>query len=187
MKIAVIGPYGSKKRAVCSFLDLYLKRKQIPVRHIDVISALQRQGLEFDEKTNLNKQETIFRFQQAFECMLELEVEAGKIKYALFDKSIMDIYVYTQARFPNEAGIFYPKLEDWVTRHPYDFLYKPERLNNGQITDEKTKFQHELDRKLEDLLKELNIECRIIPRTFFQESEEQKIKKFNEYFGKLIK
>jgi len=189
MKIAVTGAYDSGKRKVHSSLLLYLSLyKRIPkeyIRSIDVIKTLQEQGLEFGDKTTFLKQEGIFNFQETREILAEIDMSDKKFEYLLLNKTLFDVYVYTEFKFPGEAKKFlYEELKKWIPRHPYNFLVKAPVFGNGlQNNDD----QQKMDQRLEEILKEMEVSCFKLERDFFQQSTREHFRIFEEYFGKQLK
>ena len=189
MKIAVTGAYDSRKKGVYSSLFLYLNvYKGIPKEHmrsIDVIKTLQEQGLEFGDKTTFLKQEGIFNFQETREVLAEIDMSDKKFEHLLLNKTIFDVYVYTEFKFPDEAKRFlYGELRKWIPRHPYNFLVKVPVFENGLQNNDN---QQKMDQRLEEILKEMEVSFLKLEKNFFQQNTKEHSRIFEEYFGKQLK
>lgn len=198
MKIAVIGAYDSRKTEVCSTISSYLIHNGIPkeqVGYVDAMDAIDKKLKEFEsiikkedsEKTKKIeelRQDFIFNIQESMEILAEIDIKTEKHKFVILNKSLFDVYIYTEFKFPvHTRDFFYPELKTWLVRHPYDILLKAPILNGSQDTENKIK----MDQRLEEILNELKVSYSELDREIFSQQPIFRYKVLDKYFGTSLK
>jgi len=192
MKIGMIGSHGVAKTDICYSLTAFLHKKGNSELMVEVVRPLVQLGLTINENTTFNAQEAIQYHQRTQELIIEESVRRGEIEYGILDRTVVDNYVYAENKFYDlSKKILYPMMIDWLERHPYDKLFKFPTWKD-EITADGTRsinkeFQITIDKKLDILLKELNIPYEVIPKEFFLQNDEEQAVSFIRYFKKHIK
>ena len=192
MKIGVIGTHGVGKTDVCKFLAYYLHKKENAESIVEVVRPLAQMGFPMNEETTFDAQEAIQNYQKVQESLIEHKIKEGELKYGVFDRTVIDNYVYAENKFYDQSRkILFPQMIDWINRHPYDLIFRVPLWNSQIISDGfrsiDKDFQMKINRKLNLLLEELKIPYQKIPKEFFLQSDEDQVVSFVRYFTNNIK
>lgn len=197
MKIGIIGTHGVGKTTICKFLSFYFG--QLSANSdvvIEVVRPLALEGLPMNEGTTMEAQEAVQYYQRVQEIIAESRIAKGEINHAIFDRTVIDNYVYAEHAFPKLAKErLYSQMISWIKQHPYDKIFLVPLWNKEKITADKfrsegKKFQEDIDKSLMVFLEKLDIVYEKIPAEIFLENKELQIlslkKFFDSQFGQTI-
>jgi GTPase SAR1 family protein len=191
-KIGLIGSQGVGKTDTLYRLTSLLHKYNNTDAIIEVVKPVTQFGLPINEETTFDAQEAIQFYQKFQELVVEERIRRKEIKYGIFDRTVIDNYVYAENKSPEKSKkILYPQVVDWLERHPYYKLFKFP-IWKDEITPDGTRsvnkqFQITIDNKLSILLKELEIPYEEIPKEYFLQDDEEQAISFIRYFKKYIK
>ncbi len=193
MKIGVIGTHGVGKTDVCNFLGYYLHKKGNAEIIIEAVRTLvKKENLIVNENTTFESQKRILEYQIERELEVQEEIRKGNLKYGIYDRTVIDNYIYAENKFPEKSKeILYPIMDDWIKTNPYDLIYRVPLWNEGIVSDgfrsENKEFQISINIKLNFLLDKLNVSYERIPKEFFLQNDEQQAISFIRYFSNILK
>ncbi len=152
MKIAFIGSHGVGKTTLCFDLASRLKRLDMSV---DLVKEVARAcPLPINQATTVEAQAWILHTQIAEEI-----ATASRYPVVVCDRSVLDNYAYLVVR-AGRTPEYDALVKSWVGT--YDGLFKVPILTEPSFDgtrDVSAAFQHEVDRTIDDLLRELKVSC----------------------------
>ena len=157
MKVAFIGTHGTGKTTLCYDFASLIKKRGFSISIVSEVSreAIKR-GLPINENTTVDAQGWILLNQMG------KEIEAShESQVVVCDRSVLDNYIYLLNRF-GPSKFYEDIIFSWLKANPYDFLFKVPIVGNPEhdgVRATDVKFQREIDKKLDQFIKEKNIKC----------------------------
>ena len=157
MKIALIGTHGVGKTTLCFELAARLKRRDIAV---ELVTEIAREcPLPINRETTLDAQTWILHTQCARE--IAASTEDGCV---ICDRSILDNYAYLVHAL-NRRPDLDPWIREWCRTYTAMFkvpVWQDPSFDGTRDTD--ASFQHEIDRELNRLITDFQVDAVSLPR-----------------------
>jgi hypothetical protein len=195
MKIGIIGTHGVGKTTICKFLSFYFGQSSTNSDIlIEVVRPLALEGLPFHEQTNFEAQEAVQNYQKVKEAIAEERMKKEEIRHAIFDRTVIDNYIYAEHAHPKSSKqrLFKPMLE-WLKYHPYDKIFlvplwnKKENMTDDKFRSMDKKFQEDIDKKIRIILEKLKIKYHVIPEKLFREEPELQMVTLKNFFDEKLR
>lgn len=162
-KISLISTHGTGKTTLCYEVAAELKKRGLKVKVFSELAATAfEQGIPINENTTLPAQMYIM-MQHITE---ELRGTLRGYQVVVCDRSVFDNLVYLERRC-GENPVLREFLKGYAEAFPYDVIYKLPLV--GQLVDDgireakNQEFQVDIFDRLNNLLREFNIDHRTLP------------------------
>ncbi|GJM45284.1 MAG: hypothetical protein DHS20C21_21260 [Gemmatimonadota bacterium] len=156
MKIALIGTHGVGKTTLCFELAARLKRRDISV---ELVTEIAREcPLPINRDTTLDAQTWILHTQ----CAREIAA-AGNDGCVVCDRSVLDNYAYLVHSMGRRPDLD-PWIREWCRTYTAMFkvpVWQDPSFDGTRDTD--TAFQHQMDRDLDRLIAEFEVNVVSLP------------------------
>lgn len=174
-KYAFIGTHGVGKTTLVSYVDFYFRQlSQIPQIIPEAARFAKGRGLLINEETTLKAQNILLSIQMDNEFIAKNNFLNGEINQIICDRSVIDNYVYALYKFGKKAkDSMYDYVLLWLEENPYKKIFKiplwniNENLTNDNFRSLDKKFQIGIDKLLDNILIESNVEYVILPKELF--------------------